>query len=69
MTTMMLQARPLALMLAPKMRVFYSRFLHTLDAFAATRLRNAPPKLTWSAADTLGGVELADALQDHPERN
>ncbi len=44
MTTLMLQAAPFVEFVTPKIRSFYQRFLHTLDAIAEAKLRNAVPE-------------------------
>lgn len=44
MTALLLQARPLIEMAAPKFTVVYQKFLRGLDAFAEARMRKAVPE-------------------------
>ena len=44
MTTMFLQAAPFVETIALNLQSAYERFLHTIDAFAAARMRKAVPE-------------------------
>jgi hypothetical protein len=44
MTALILQARSLAEMVAPKLQAIYQLFLHALDSFAEAKMRNAVPE-------------------------
>jgi hypothetical protein len=44
MTALILQAKPLVGMVAPKLQAIYQRILHALDSFAEARMRNAVPE-------------------------
>ena len=51
MTALMLQAKPFAAMIAPKLQIAYVRLLHALDDLAEARMRNAVSERQLRKAD------------------